>query len=134
MYDRAVYKGEGITVGILEDKTLPVIEIKTSRPFYNYTAKYDDNDTQYLFDTIQDVQTLNRINDTAMRSFKALGCRDFSRVDMIVSDDGTPYVIEINTIPGFTTHSLLPKAAAKAGMDMSRLCSRIIQAALQRKA
>jgi len=126
-------KGREITVGILEDKTLPVIEIRTSRPFYNYTAKYDDDDTQYLFDTIQDVQTLYRINDTALRSFKALGCRDFSRVDMIVSDDGIPYVIEINTIPGFTTHSLLPKAAAKAGMDMSQLCLKIVQTTLKRK-
>ena len=126
--------GREVTVGILEDKTLPIIEIKTARQFYNYTAKYNDNDTQYLFDTIQDVQTQYRINDTAMRSFKALGCRDFSRVDIIVGTDGIPYVIEINTIPGFTTHSLLPKAAAKAGMDMSQLCTKIIQTTLKRKA
>ncbi len=126
-------KGREITVGILENQTLPVIEIKTAHQFYDYDAKYNDDTTQYLFDTITDEQTLNRINDTALRSFKALGCRDFSRVDLILSDDGTPYVIEINTIPGFTTHSLLPKAAAKAGMDMSQLCFRIIQAALKRK-
>jgi len=126
--------GRELTVGIVEDKTLPVIEIRTSRQFYNYTAKYDDNDTQYLFDTIQDVQILHKINDAAMKSFKALGCRDFSRVDIIIGDDGIPYVIEINTIPGFTAHSLLPKAAAKAGMDMGQLCMKILQTTLKRNA
>jgi D-alanine-D-alanine ligase len=125
--------GREITVGILENRTLPIIEIKTVHQFYDYDAKYNDDNTQYLFDTISGAEILYRINDTALKSFKALGCRDFSRVDMILSDDGTPYVIEINTIPGFTAHSLLPKAAAKAGMDMTKLCLRIIQAALNRK-
>lgn len=125
--------GREITVGILENITLPVIEIKTVHQFYDYDAKYNDDNTQYLFDTISDAEILYKINNTAMKSFKAIGCRDFSRIDLILSTDGTPYVIEINTIPGFTTHSLLPKAAAKAGMDMTKLCLRIIQAALNRK-
>lgn len=126
--------GREITIGVLGNNTLPVIEIKTARNFYNYDAKYNDNETQYLFDTIQDEHLLKKINDTALKSFKALGCRDFSRVDLILTDDGIPYVIEINTIPGFTNHSLLPKAAAKAGMDMSQLCMKILQATLKRKA
>jgi D-alanine-D-alanine ligase len=125
--------GREITVGIIENITLPVLEIKTVHQFYDYDAKYNDDNTQYLFDTIDDAQTLNKIHGVALKSFKALGCRDFSRVDLILSGDGTPYVIEINTIPGFTAHSLLPKAAAKAGMDMTQLCLRIIQAALKRK-
>ncbi|MBU2596828.1 MAG: D-alanine--D-alanine ligase [Planctomycetes bacterium] len=125
--------GREIAVSILENTTLPVIEIKTVHQFYDYDAKYNDDNTQYLFDTISDVEILNRINDIALKSFKALGCRDFGRIDLIISPDGTPYVIEINTIPGFTAHSLLPKAAAKAGMDMTQLCLRIIQTALKRK-
>ncbi|MDD5011320.1 MAG: D-alanine--D-alanine ligase [Phycisphaerae bacterium] len=125
--------GREITVGILENITLPVLEIKTVHQFYDYDAKYNDDSTQYLFDTIDDAQTLNKIHSVALKSFNALGCRDFSRIDLILSGDGTPYVIEINTIPGFTAHSLLPKAAAKAGMDMTQLCLRIIQAALKRK-
>lgn len=125
--------GREFTVGILENKTLPIIEIKTVRQFYNYDAKYNDNDTQYLFDTLQDQQVIQKINDVALRSFNAVGCRDFSRVDVILGQDGVPYVIEINTIPGFTSHSLLPKAAAKAGMDMSQLCLKIIQTTLKRK-
>jgi D-alanine-D-alanine ligase len=124
--------GREITVGILENRSLPVIEIKTTRQFYDYDAKYNDDTTQFLFDTIADKQTLQRINNTALKSFNVLGCRDFSRVDMILGKDNIPYVIEINSIPGFTTHSLLPKAAAKAGIDMSQLCLRIIKSALKR--
>ncbi|OHB54383.1 MAG: hypothetical protein A2Y12_05780 [Planctomycetes bacterium GWF2_42_9] len=126
--------GREITVGIVDDKVLPVIEIRTSRDFYNYDAKYNDDQTQYLFDTIQDEKLLTKIDDTALKSFKAVGCRDFSRIDMIISQDGIPYVIEINTIPGFTSHSLLPKAAAKTGLDMSQLCMKIIETTLRRKA
>jgi len=126
--------GREITVGIVDDKVLPVIEIRTTRDFYNYDAKYNDDQTQYLFDTIQDESLLAKINDAAMKSFKAVGCRDFSRIDLIVGNDGIPYVIEINTIPGFTSHSLLPKAAAKIGMDMTQLCMKIIQTTLRRKA
>ena len=126
--------GREITIGIVGNITLPVIEIKTTHQFYDYDAKYNDNTTQFLFDTIAKKETLQRINDIALRSFNTLGCRDFSRVDMILGTDNIPYVIEINTIPGFTTHSLLPKAAAKAGIDMSQLCLRIIKAALGRAA
>lgn len=126
--------GREFTVGILENTALPVIEIVTSRQFYDYDAKYNDDKTQFLFDTIDDRQTLRKINDVALKSFNALGCRDFSRVDIILSGDGIPYVIEINTIPGFTSHSLLPKAAAKAGIDMGQLCLRIISSTLKRAA
>lgn len=126
--------GREITVGILENTAMPVIEIKTARQFYDYDAKYNDDTTQFLFDTITDKQTLQRINDVALKSFNALGCRDFGRVDMILGRDNIPYVIEINTIPGFTMHSLLPKAAARAGIDMSQLCLRIIKSAIKKAA
>jgi len=126
--------GREITAGILDNTVLPIIEIRTARQFYDYEAKYNDDATQFLFDTIADRRILQRINEVALKSFNVLGCRDFSRVDMILSGDGVPYVIEINTIPGFTTHSLLPKAAAKAGIDMSQLCLRIIKTALKRAA
>ena len=126
-------KGTELTVGILENIALPLIEIRTAHQFYDYDAKYIDDNTQYLFDSVSDKKTVQEINDVALKSFNAVGCRDFSRVDVILSDDGIPYVIEINTIPGFTTHSLLPKAAAKAGIDMSQLCLQIIHTALKRR-
>lgn len=124
--------GREFTVGILDNVALPVIEIVTSHQFYDYDAKYNDDKTKFLFDTIDDKKIIQNINDAALKSFNAVGCRDFSRVDLILGCDGIPYVIEINTIPGFTSHSLLPKAAAKAGIDMSQLCLKIIQMALKR--
>ena len=121
--------GKEITVGILEEQTLPIIEIRSKADFYDYQAKYIDEQTQYLFDTITGPALITKIEQEAMDCFHALGCRHFARVDFILSDEAIAYALEINTIPGFTTHSLLPKAAAKAGLTMSDLCSKIVAAA-----
>jgi D-alanine-D-alanine ligase len=121
--------GKEITVGILEEQTLPIIEIRSKTSFYDYQAKYIDEQTQYLFDTIIQPALITQIEQDAMDCFCALGCRHFARVDFILSDEPIAYALEINTIPGFTTHSLLPKAAEKAGLTMSELCSKIITAA-----
>jgi D-alanine-D-alanine ligase len=122
--------GREITVGIVNGKTLPIIEIRTKTQFYDYHAKYVDDATDYLFDTVTDKKLIEKINDIALTCFNALGCRHLSRVDLILADDGTPYVLEINTLPGFTSHSLLPMAARKAGIETGELCKQIIQAAL----
>ncbi len=119
--------GREVTVGVLDRQPLPIIEIRSKTGFYDYQAKYIDDRTEYLFDTIEDETVRTRIAEAAMTCFDALGCRDFSRIDFIVSEDGTPYALEANTIPGFTTHSLLPKAAAKLGIPMSELCVRIVR-------
>jgi D-alanine-D-alanine ligase len=121
--------GKEITVGILQDAALPIIEIRSQTGFYDYQAKYIDEQTEYLFDTIDDFALRAQIEQDAMDCFCALGCRNFARVDFILSDEQTAYVLEVNTIPGFTTHSLLPKAAAKAGFTMSDLCSKIVEIA-----
>jgi D-alanine-D-alanine ligase len=121
--------GKEITVGILEEQTLPIIEIRSKTSFYDYQAKYFDEQTQYLFDTITQPALITQIEQDAMDCFCALGCRHFARVDFILSDGPIAYALEINTIPGFTTHSLLPKAAEKAGLTMIDLCSKIIEAA-----
>ncbi len=123
-------EGREVTVGVLGRQPLPIIEIRSRTGFYDYHAKYVDDRTEYLFDTIEDEAVRARIADAAMACFDALGCRDFSRVDFMLSDEGVPYALEVNTIPGFTTHSLLPKAAAKAGIPMSELCVQIVRAAL----
>ena len=125
--------GREITVGILFDRPLPIIEVRTKRPFYDYQAKYIDKQTQFLFDTITNPQLAAKIKKMAMDCFKMLGCRYFARADFILSDKQKAYILEVNTIPGLTTHSLLPKAAAKAGISMSRLCTKIIEAALESK-
>jgi D-alanine-D-alanine ligase len=121
--------GREITVGILCDRTLPIIEIRTKSSFYNYHSKYVDEQTEFLFDTIIEQSITERINQAALDCFDAVGCRHFARVDFILGKDNIPYALEINTIPGFTTHSLLPKAAAKAGLSMSDLCKKIIETA-----
>jgi D-alanine-D-alanine ligase len=125
--------GPELTVGILGRQTLPIIEIRPKTQFYDYQAKYIDDHTQYLFDTVSDEHLSTRIHQSALACFDALDCRDFARVDFILAEDATPYVLEINTIPGFTTHSLLPKAAAQAGFPMADLCLRIARDAFSRK-
>jgi len=122
-------RGKEITVSILEDVALPIVEIRSQTGFYDYQAKYIDERTEYLFDTIKDPALRAQIEQAAMDCFYVLGCRHFARVDFVLSDEATAYVLELNTIPGFTTHSLLPKAAAKAGFTMSELCSKIVDAA-----
>ena len=121
--------GREVTVSVLCGRTLPIIEIRTQSSFYNYHAKYIDEQTEFLFDTITEPSIAERINQAALDCFDAIGCRHFARVDFILSEDNVPYALEINTIPGFTTHSLLPKAAAKAGLSMSDLCKKIVETA-----
>jgi len=123
--------GREITVGILENRALPIIEIRSKTGFYDYRAKYVDGRTEFLFETIDDPALTGKIERAAIDCFNALGCRHFARVDLILNDNGIPYALEVNNIPGFTTRSDLPKAAAKAGISMSDLCVRIIQMALE---
>ena len=121
--------GREVTVGILGDVALPVIEIRAKAGFYDYHAKYMDEQTEFVFDTV-DPLAAGKIQADALRCFAALTLRHFARVDFRLADDGKPYVLEANTIPGMTAHSLVPKAAAKAGISMSDLYVKIIEAAL----
>ena len=121
--------GREITIGILFGRPLPIIEVRTKRDFYDYQAKYIDEQTEYLFDTIDRARLAENIKSAAIGCYEAIGCRHFARVDSILSDDDVLYVLELNTIPGLTGHSLVPKAAAKAGLSMSDLCIKIIEGA-----
>ena len=121
--------GREVTIGILCGRPLPVIEIRPRSSFYDYHAKYIDEQTEFIFDTITDPALIAKLDKAALDCFNALGCRHFARADFILSENGTAYALEINTIPGFTNHSLLPKAAEKIGLPMSRLCTRIVDAA-----
>ena len=121
--------GKEVTVGILHGRPLPIIEVRTQGGFYDYHAKYIDEKTEYLFDTITDPAMAAKVSRAAVECFNALGCRHFARIDFLLSDEKIAYALEANTIPGFTSHSLLPKAAAKAGLSMSDLCTEIVEAA-----
>lgn len=122
--------GKELTVSILGKDALPILEIRAPGGFYDYRAKYINDSTEYLFDTIDSQVLTAEIQKMAIDCFNSLGCRGFARVDFILGNDGRPYVLEINTIPGMTSHSLLPKAAVKAGISMSQLCMRIVDMAL----
>jgi len=125
----AFISGQEITVGVVGRTTLPIIEIRSRTGFYDYQAKYVDEQTEYLFDTVDDAAVRQRVAEAALACFDALGCRHFARVDFILTGDSVAYALEVNTIPGFTTHSLLPKAAARTGCSMGQLCARIVRAA-----
>ncbi len=121
--------GREVTVGILEGKALPIIEVRPESIIYDYHAKYIDEKTEFLFDTIAPALA-EKIETEAITCFNTLGLRHFARIDFILSSDQTPYVLEANTIPGLTSHSLIPKAAQRAGLSMADLCLRIIETAL----
>jgi D-alanine-D-alanine ligase len=124
--------GREMTVGVMGDRALPVVEVRTAREFFDYGAKYEDGDTQYLCPAPLDDATAVRVQQAALAAHRALGCRDYSRVDIILARDGTPYVLEVNTLPGMTDHSLLPKAAAAAGMPFAALCENILKMTAER--
>ncbi len=117
------------TVGLLDDLVLPPIQIETPREFYDYHAKYDDDATQYRFDTDAPRAVLTLIEDMAKDACRALQTRGMARVDLRLDEQNFPWVLEVNTIPGMTDHSLVPKAAARMGIDFAEFCERTIAAA-----
>lgn len=124
--------GRETTVGILADAPLPVVEVRPKSGGYDYRNKYTTGNTDSFCPADFDFVTTQAIQDAALRAFRAIGGRDYARVDVIVRTDGEPIVLEVNTLPGMTETSLLPKAAAAVGLDYAALCQRIIDLALQR--
>ena len=115
-----------LTVGIVDGKTLPVIWIKPATEFYDYEAKYTREDTQYLFDIPLPDYVLDQVRQASEATHRHVGCRHLSRVDVMVERrTNEVFVLEVNTMPGFTTHSLVPKAAAQAGMPFTVLCDKL---------
>ncbi|MBI9020409.1 MAG: D-alanine--D-alanine ligase [Verrucomicrobia bacterium] len=121
--------GREFTVGIVDGTVLPVVEIVTGGGWYDYIAKYEVDTTRYVVPAELDAEKVAEMQAMALRTFETLGARGFGRVDFRMSPDGDLFVLELNTIPGFTSHSLLPKAAGAAGIDFPSLCDRIIQTA-----
>ena len=126
--------GRETTVGILGGQVLPVVEVRPKAGSYDYKNKYTPGNTEYFCPADFDAATTRRIQHAALGAFQAIGGRDYARVDVMVRADGSPVVLEVNTLPGMTETSLLPKAAAAAGMSYAALCQRMIDLALERKA
>jgi D-alanine-D-alanine ligase len=124
--------GRECTVGILDDKPLPVVEVRPKTGVYDYQTKYTAGTTEYFCPAPFDEATTARVQEAGLGAFKAIGGRDYSRVDVIVKPGGEPIVLEVNTLPGMTDSSLLPKAAAAAGIGYAELCQRMVDMALRR--
>jgi len=122
--------GREITVGILEDMALPIVEILPKRKFFDYTAKYEKGLTEYIVPAEIEKSMYKKCQDVGLSSHKALSARSFSRVDIILNEKIGPVVLEINTIPGLTETSLLPKAARSIGIGFEDLCLKILNSAL----
>lgn len=125
----AYIDGKELTVGIVDDEVLPVIEIHAPDSNYDYRAKYTKGVTEYLVPAPIDAAATRLCQDLSIRTYRALAGRGLGRVDLRMSPDGRMYVLELNTIPGFTATSLLPKAAGVAGYAFAALCDRIIRTA-----
>ena len=125
----AYIKGRELTVGVVGEQVLPVLEIRAPDGNYDYDAKYTAGKTEYLVPAPLPEVINNHCQDLAMRTFAALDCRGLARVDLRLDADNRAWVLELNTIPGFTETSLLPKAASAAGIDFPDLCRSIMETA-----
>ena len=130
----AFIRGREVTVGILGDLALPVVEIQSSHEFFDFAAKYTPGLTRYLVPAPLEAALATQIQAAGRTAHEAVGCRDFSRVDLRLDEANRPVVLEVNTIPGLTATSLLPKAAACVGISYEDLCERVVRMALARSA
>ncbi|MBP2653089.1 MAG: D-alanine--D-alanine ligase [Firmicutes bacterium] len=122
-------QGKELTVAIFgaeDPRALPVIEIVPHNGRYDYQSKYTKGATDYIVPARLDEKTVKIVQDEALAAFKVLGCRGIARVDVMLDGNNTPYVLEVNTIPGMTATSLVPKAAAAAGISFADLCEQIL--------
>ena len=124
-------KGREIQVGILEDKALPSIEIIPKEGFYDYANKYQPGAALEVCPAEIPPETEEKLRAAALRVYETLGLSVYSRADFIVTGDGEPWFLEINTLPGMTPTSLLPQEAAAVGIDYKELCRRIVEASLE---
>ncbi len=122
-------KGMEAQVAVLEGKALGCIEVVPSREFYDYTAKYTVGTTQYFYPARVPEEAYRRLCAAGERAHEALGCSGVSRVDFILAGDGKPYILEVNTLPGMTATSLVPKIAAGNGISFGELCERLLDGA-----
>ncbi|MCW8908659.1 MAG: D-alanine--D-alanine ligase [Sedimenticola sp.] len=124
-------EGPEYTASIVDDRVLPLIRIETPHTFYDYEAKYQADSTGYHCPCGLDATRETELKELAGRAFRAVGASGWGRVDMMLDADGNPYLLEVNTVPGMTSHSLVPMAARAEGMDFDELVWRILAASLE---
>jgi D-alanine-D-alanine ligase len=133
-YDRVVIaeqfiEGMELTGAILGEQALPLIKLETPRDFYDYEAKYLADDTRYIVPCGLPAAKERELQALCLAAFRALGCSGWGRVDLMLNKRGRPYLLEVNTSPGMTDHSLVPMAARAVGLSYEDLCVRILEAA-----
>lgn len=133
-FDRSVIaerfiEGTELTCGVLGDETLPLIRLETPREFYDYEAKYVAGDTRYILPCGLDPDRERALQGVCLAAFRALGCHGWGRVDLMLDRAGDPHLLEVNTSPGMTDHSLVPMAARAIGLSYEDLCLRILEGA-----
>jgi D-alanine-D-alanine ligase len=124
--------GRELSVGLLDGRALPAVEIVPQHEIYDYECKYTDGMSEYKCPAPLDGATASRVAELTGRTFEALGCSGYARVDFRLAQDGTPYCLEVNTLPGMTSHSLVPLAAASLGIDLATVCETICRLARSR--
>ncbi|HEY3862446.1 MAG TPA: D-alanine--D-alanine ligase [Verrucomicrobiae bacterium] len=125
--------GREATVGILDDKPLPVAEVRVKQGFFDYKNKYTPGAAEHFCPAPFDAPLTTRIQNAALAAFHAVGGRDYGRIDVMVRPNGDPVVLEVNTLPGMTELSILPETAAAAGLSYAQLCQRMLELALKRR-
>lgn len=123
--------GGEFTVAVLQGRALPSIRIETPRVFYDYRAKYESDRTEYICPGTASADEERVYAELAVAAFNELGCSGWGRVDFMTGADGQPLVLEVNTVPGMTSHSLVPMAARADGIDFAELCWRILETSFQ---
>lgn len=126
-------QGQELTVGILQGEALPVIRIETPRAFYDYEAKYHADDTRYHVPCGLPPDVEETVRRAALAAFRAAGAQGWGRADFMLGQDGVPLLLEINTVPGMTDHSLVPMAARAVGIDFDELCWRVLETSFARE-
>ena len=124
-------KGAELHIGVLGEKVPGGVEVRPSLEFYNYEAKYTSGLTEYIIPPEIDEETYEKTKKMALMAHQAIGCSGATRVDFIVDETGTPYILEVNTLPGMTTTSLLPKIAGAAGLGFNDLIEEIVRLAVK---
>lgn len=122
--------GAEYTVGVLNGEALPVIKLETSHDFYDFNAKYEADDTRYLFDHGLSGEQQTAIESLVLDAFNAVGCRGWARIDVMQDAEGAFQLLEVNTAPGMTDHSLVPMAAARRGISFEQLVVEILRQAV----
>lgn len=135
-YDREILverylRGMEVQVGVLGERALGAIEIVPKDAFYSYKAKYEAGGSEHFFPARVPPEVYGRVLDAGLLAHRSLGCRGYSRVDFIVADDGVPFILEVNTLPGMTATSLLPEIANGAGIPFPELVEEILRLALE---